>query len=181
MFSPSSGAPASTSSAKSSRPRYSSPLVSSSASLNPGSTPLDVAPPAFPPAFLAATGFPFAAGQSRSAAIGESSATPHSLPKQAKKSGIGKKSGRPIGGDAGRTVKRQWEQEAASMPQPLTLKSKTILCQRYIAAYDAIGVKRSLVHARKAVFNLGPEKRQKSIVSVQAPRTRLLQLYTICR
>ncbi len=72
----------------------------------------------------------------------------------------GKKSGRAIGGDEGRAIKRQWEEEAAAMPQPLTFESKNILHQSYIAAYAAIGEEMSLAQAKQAVWNLGPEKKK---------------------
>ena len=67
----------------------------------------------------------------------------------------GKKSGRCIGGDAGRKVKRQWEKDAAAMPQPLTEDSKETLCANYIAAYAVIGEDMTIKQAKQAINNLG--------------------------
>ena len=78
----------------------------------------------------------------------------------------GKKSGRTIGGNEGRIVKRSWEEEAAAMPQPLTEESKEILRLNYIISYAAIGIDMSMQQAKQAVWNLGSDKKAAINVSL---------------
>jgi hypothetical protein len=66
----------------------------------------------------------------------------------------GRLTGRPIGGEEGRAVKRAIEDAAAAMPQPLSEASKEILRTMYVQGYADIGITRNRKDATIAVGNI---------------------------
>ena len=72
--------------------------------------------------------------------------------------GMGRLTGSPIGGEEGRAFKREWEESAAAMPQPLSEESKELLRESYIVGYANLMITRTRKHASQAVTNIGKKK-----------------------
>ena len=74
--------------------------------------------------------------------------------------GMGRHTGSPIGGAAGRAFLREWQDSAAAMPQPLSEDSKELLRQSYIYRYANIPIPepRTRKHASEAVKNIKKKK-----------------------
>jgi hypothetical protein len=72
---------------------------------------------------------------------------------------MGRLTGSPIGGEVGRAFKREWEDSAAAMPQPLSEENKELLREAYIDGYwTHLGIIRTRKHATEAVKNIGKKK-----------------------
>ena len=71
--------------------------------------------------------------------------------------GMGRLTGSPIGGEVGRAFKREWEDSAAAMPQPLSEESKELLRESYIVGYANLMITRTRKHASQAITNI-PKK-----------------------
>jgi hypothetical protein len=89
----------------------------------------------------------------------------------------GRLTGRPIGWEDGRAVKRAWEAAAAAMPQPLSNETKEALRTLYVQGYAAIGWAKSRSQATEAVKNL--QKKASGQISVRRRATCLPVLHHV--